>query len=78
MMLQVRAGALPSLVKSAASSEPCPAPVKLLPGLGSVQKSGFRFSLMLLCAVSGLEKVRVNEGNALCGISLVRYERRAG
>lgn len=55
LMLKVRAGAFPSLVKGAASSEPCPAPVKLLPGLGSVQKSEFR--LMLLCAVTGLEKV---------------------
>lgn len=73
-MLQVRAGAFPSLVKGAACSEPCPAPVrpKLLAGLGSMQKSGFRFSLMLLCAVTGLEKVQVSKGNALCGVSLVR------
>lgn len=73
-----RAGAFPSLVKGAASSEPCPAPVKLLPGLGSVQKSRFRFRLMFLYAVIGVGKVWVNEGNALCGIVLVRYERRAG
>lgn len=76
MMFQVRAAAFPSLVEGAACSEPCPAPVELLPGLCSVPKSGFRF--MLLCAVTGLEKVQVNEGNALCGMSLVRYERRAG
>lgn len=73
-MLQVRAGAFPSLVKGAACSEPCPAPVRLkpLPGLGSMQKSGFRFSLMLLYAVTGLEKVHISEGNALHGVSLVR------
>lgn len=33
---------------------------------------------MLLCAVTGLEKVQVNEGSALCIMSLVRYDRRAG
>lgn len=56
MMFQVKAGAFPSLVKGAASSEPCPAPAKLLPRLGSVQKSRSRFSLMLLCVVTGVEK----------------------
>lgn len=60
--LKVRAGAFPSLVKG----EPCPAPVELLPGLGSVQKSGFRFSLMLLCALMVWKRCELMR--EMCGV----------